>query len=189
MVTAVMSALALAEPDFERVFERVYGEVYGDGAHETYAVFPEARRFLSTAREEYGLVVGCLSNADERYRTHVLPSLGLSAAVDFVLTSRDAGHEKPDARAFEMAVEMGAAAAAAAKGEAAAAMERWVHVGDSEAKDVAGAEAAGMHAVLLDRGAPAGGRGGVARSLMDVFPILAGRGLLPPRRAGGASPS
>ena len=63
--------------------------------------------------------------------------------VDAVITSAEVGVAKPDRRIFEAAL----AAAGCAPGEA-------VHVGDSAENDVAGAEAAGIRAILVKRGLP-----------------------------------
>ena len=56
------------------------------------------------------------------------------------------GAAKPDPRLFEAALELADCDPADA-----------VHVGDSPDKDVAGAEAAGVRALLIDRNATSGG--------------------------------
>ena len=67
---------------------------------------------------------------------------GAGIEVDAVVTSAEAGAAKPDPAVFRAAL----AAAGCAPGEA-------VHIGDSAEHDVAGAEAAGIRAVLLRRDA------------------------------------
>ena len=69
----------------------------------------------------------------------VLAAAGIE--VDAVVTSADVGAAKPDRRIFEAAL----AAAGCAPPEA-------VHIGDSADNDLAGAEAAGIRAILLRRG-------------------------------------
>jgi putative hydrolase of the HAD superfamily len=80
----------------------------------------------------------------------VLEQAGLAPLLDGVVTSAAVGATKPDPALF-------AAALAAAGCDAAEA----VHVGDSLANDVAGARAAGIEPVLLDRRG-AGAADGVA---------------------------
>jgi putative hydrolase of the HAD superfamily len=70
----------------------------------------------------------------------VLAEAGLAALVDGAVSSGTVGAAKPDPRVFEAAL-----AVAGVSPEAA------VHVGDSKANDVAGARAAGVRAILLDR--------------------------------------
>jgi putative hydrolase of the HAD superfamily len=71
----------------------------------------------------------------------VLDQLGLSSYLDGVLTSAGAGARKPDPVIFDRALGLADATASEA-----------VHVGDSPSEDVAGARAAGIGAILIDRG-------------------------------------
>ena len=78
----------------------------------------------------------------------VLESLGVSSHFDAVLTSREAGAAKPDAAIFDRARALTGVGAAS----------RAIHVGDSYARDVEGAHAAGFEPVLVvptGAGAPA----------------------------------
>jgi putative hydrolase of the HAD superfamily len=77
--------------------------------------------------------------------------LGLARLVDVVHTSAATGYEKPHPRAFAGALD-----ACGRPGEV------WM-VGDNPVADVAGAEAAGVPAILVRRDAP-----GVARSAPDL---------------------
>lgn len=83
-------------------------------------------------------VVGVISNWDERLST-LLQELHLYGHFDFVLTSREAGVEKPDGRIFEAARDMAHTPHGA----------RAVHVGDSFFTDVEGAFGAGFEAVFV----------------------------------------
>jgi putative hydrolase of the HAD superfamily len=70
----------------------------------------------------------------------VLARLGLSEPFAVIVTAAAVGAAKPDARPFHVALErLGADAA------------RAVHVGDDPVTDIAGARAAGLSAILLDR--------------------------------------
>lgn len=71
----------------------------------------------------------------------VLEQAGLAQLVDGVVASAVAGADKPAPALFEAALAVAGCRA-----------EEAVHVGDSPDKDVAGAVAAGIRAVLLDRG-------------------------------------
>jgi putative hydrolase of the HAD superfamily len=79
-----------------------------------------------------------VSNSDGSCE-RLLTELGLRAPFHAVLDSAIVGSEKPDPRIFERALEA-----------AGSPRERVAHVGDLFAADVAGARAAGVHAVLLD---------------------------------------
>ena len=76
----------------------------------------------------------------------MLEELGLASLVDGVVTSPQAGVAKPDPALFEHAL--------AVAGDVAPADA--VMVGDSVLTDVRGAQAAGIEAVLVARGAPPG---------------------------------
>ena len=121
--TAVFLAAVRAELDpdaFVPAFlgSLVFEEVAGAGA----ACRALARR---------GLRLAVVSNWDVGLHDH-LDALGLTALVDAVVTSAEAGAPKPAPRVFELALErLGAAA------------RRAVHVGDAES-DAEGARAAGL---------------------------------------------
>lgn len=86
-----------------------------------------------------GLRLAVVSNWDSRL-PRLLDGLGLSPWFELVLTSAEAGVSKPHPDIFR-------AALARLKLEPAEAL----HVGDSEEDDIAGAHAAGLPAVRIDR--------------------------------------
>jgi putative hydrolase of the HAD superfamily len=100
--------------------------------------YPEVPATLRALRER-GLRLVVASNWDCSLG-EVLREAGIRDLVDGVVTSAEAGAPKPDARVFEAALAL-----------AGCPPERAVHVGDSPSKDVAGAGAAGIAAVLLRR--------------------------------------
>lgn len=106
-----------------------------------------------------GLRLVCVSNWDISLGD-VLERCGLGDALDGVVTSAAAGSRKPDPVIFSQALEIAGCPASAA-----------VHVGDTREEDVAGAQAAGIRALLLDRE----GAGDVA-SLTEVAGALRGAG-------------
>jgi putative hydrolase of the HAD superfamily len=94
---------------------------------------------------ELGVARVVVSNWDVSLRD-VLDRTGLAPLLDGIVISAEVGVAKPDPAIFERAL----AVAGARPGEA-------LHVGDTPEADVAGALAAGLRAVHLDRsGADAG---------------------------------
>ena len=96
----------------------------------------------------------------------VLERVGLGPCVDAVVSSAEVGAAKPAPAVFEAALERAAVGAAEA-----------LHVGDSLAEDVAGARAAGVAAVLLDREGTRGFDGvEVITGLGELAAVLRTRG-------------
>ena len=91
-----------------------------------------------------GLQLVVVSNWDCSLRS-VLDRIGLLGLVDGVVTSAEVGAAKPDARIFGVALELAGCAPVEA-----------LHIGDTPEDDVAGAVAAGVHPVLLDRSGDGG---------------------------------
>jgi putative hydrolase of the HAD superfamily len=103
-----------------------------------------------------GLALAVVANWDVSLHD-VLARLGLARHLAVVVTAAEVGVAKPGARPFQVALErLGVDPAAC------------VHVGDDPATDVAGAHAAGLRALLLDR------TGRTRGSLADLG-ALAGR--------------
>jgi putative hydrolase of the HAD superfamily len=103
------------------------------------ALVPEARRVLAAVRR-LRVHVGLISDIDAPMLEDHLESLGLRSAFDSVTCSEAARALKPDPRVFRFALRHAGCEAREA-----------VMVGDSLERDVDGALAAGMHAVLIDR--------------------------------------
>jgi HAD superfamily hydrolase (TIGR01549 family) len=89
---------------------------------------------------DLGLRLVVVSNANGTLRAK-LERLGLASPFDLILDSHEEGVEKPDPRFFERAL----ARAGAERGTT-------LHAGDLYEVDVVGARAAGLRAVLVDRG-------------------------------------
>ena len=99
--------------------------------------YPDALPALTALRER-GLRTVCISNWDYELDL-VLERIGLAEALDGIVTSAAAGARKPDPAIFATAL----AVAGCEAGEA-------IHVGDSD-EDVAGARAAGIDVLRIDR--------------------------------------
>ena len=103
-----------------------------------FAAYPDAVPALRLLREA-GMTLVCVSNWDISLE-QVLDRCGLAELLDGTVSSAAAGARKPDPAIFAAALELAGCDA----GEA-------VHVGDTREEDVAGAEAAGIGVLLLDR--------------------------------------
>jgi len=124
--------------DFDGYFEALF-DFLGDPAN--WKADPEAAPLLARLKER-GLSLGVISNFD--YRVYgILEGLGLASYFDSVTISSETGWAKPAPEIFQAALGRHTTAPAAA-----------LHVGDSEEMDLAGAQAAGIAGVLLDRKAP-----------------------------------
>jgi putative hydrolase of the HAD superfamily len=100
--------------------------------------FADARPALLRLRAR-GIALVVVSNWDISLHD-VLADSGLRELLDGVVSSAEVGHSKPDPRPFRAALALAGCAA----------HEAW-HVGDSLREDVAGARAAELTAVWLDR--------------------------------------
>jgi putative hydrolase of the HAD superfamily len=110
---------------------------------EAWEVFPEVEASLDRLRAA-GIRLGVVSNWDSRLPV-LLDRLGLAGRFDVLAVSALAGFEKPHPEIFRRAlVGLGADPAGTA------------HVGDIPELDGAGAHAAGIRPILLERHAPEG---------------------------------
>lgn len=133
--TARICGIELSNDEFESLFEALF-QHYASGA--AYTLFPETLVFLKSLRD-CGYRLAVVSNFDRRLH-RILSELGLSPWFAAVVGSSDACSRKPDPGIFHFALEkLGCKASEA------------VHIGDSAAADLAGAEAIGIRAFLLDR--------------------------------------
>jgi putative hydrolase of the HAD superfamily len=105
---------------------------------EAWRLYPDALDALREARSR-GLHVGVISNWDSRLRP-LLNAMGIAVLLDSITVSCEVGVEKPEAGIFQAALVVAHVPAREA-----------LHVGDSYDEDIAGAEAVGMQAVLVDR--------------------------------------
>lgn len=104
-----------------------------------FTPFADVRPALAAWRAA-GLRLVVVSNWDVSLHD-VLARLGIAPLLDAILTSAQAGARKPSPAIFEQALRLAGVRAADA-----------VHVGDSLEEDVAGARAAGIEPVLVERG-------------------------------------
>jgi putative hydrolase of the HAD superfamily len=120
--------------DFDAYFDALFA-FFADPAN--WTCDPDAPVLLTALRES-GLGLGVISNFDYRIYA-ILGALGLSRHFDSITISSEAGYAKPAPEIFRMALQRHSSRA-----------DQALHIGDSEALDVAGAHAAGVAAVLVD---------------------------------------
>ena len=104
-----------------------------------FSAFPDAHGALRELRARRLRVI-VASNWDCSL-PRVLDDAGIAPLVDGVVSSASVGAAKPARAVFDAACELAGVSAG-----------RAVYVGDSPVHDVAGAEAAGLRAILLERG-------------------------------------
>lgn len=134
---AVLRRALPADPRLAAVEDGLMTDVLLDALR--FEPFPDARDALLRARRAGARVV-VVSNWDVSL-IEVLEEVGLAPLIDGVVTSAAVGARKPDPAIFAHALALAGAPAHDA-----------VHVGDSPTEDVAGARAAAITAVLVDRG-------------------------------------
>ncbi len=107
-------------------------------------IAPGLLPFLQKHKER-GISVAIVSDLTLSIQLKKLTTLGLSQYVDFVVTSEEAGEEKPGASPFLLALQKTQTTA-----------QSVVMIGDSREKDIAGAEALGIRTILFsyDRNNP-----------------------------------
>jgi putative hydrolase of the HAD superfamily len=121
-----------------------------------FRAFDDARPALDELHEA-GLRIICVSNWDISL-PDVLKRCGLDKAVDGVVTSAGTGVKKPDPAIFQAGLALAGCSA-----------DEAIHVGDTVDEDVAGAGAAGIRALHLDRAG-----GGDITSLAEVSRAVSG---------------
>jgi len=104
----------------------------------TFALFDDVLSNLKALKEQK-LILGLLTNLDTDVAS-ICRKLGLEPYLDFVVTSREAGVDKPNPPIFLAALDRAGVNASEA-----------VHVGDQYRFDVIGARGVGIKPVLIDR--------------------------------------
>lgn len=100
------------------------------------------REFLRRMHEE-GLKVLICTNLTVHIQHRKIKTLGIEADIDYLVTSEEAGREKPSLEIFTLCLEkLGLPA------------EEVCCIGDSLVRDVEGARAAGIHAILFQPDKP-----------------------------------
>ena len=143
-------------PEFDPYFDRLYAHY---ATAQAWRVFPEVPGVLAALRER-GLRLAVVSNFDSRLPP-LLDALGLAPFFDAVVCSGAVGAAKPDGAIFAHALAVLGVDAHEA-----------LHVGDSGVNDCDGARAAGIEALLVDRGTTPS-RAGTIPDLRGILDWLA----------------
>jgi putative hydrolase of the HAD superfamily len=101
-------------------------------------LFDDVMATLDDIRKR-GFKLGLISNIEQNMK-ETLDKLGLSARLDIIVTSQDAGFSKPKPEIFRYALE-----------KAGVKPDEAVYVGDQYQVDIVGAKGAGMQGILIDR--------------------------------------
>ena len=107
------------------------------------ALFDAARMLLAALRRQPGVPgrrLGIITNGPAEVQRAKVELLAVADLVDFIVISGEFGVDKPDPAIFREALRLGAAAAADA-----------LYIGDSPEYDIAGARAAGLTPVWVNR--------------------------------------
>ena len=129
----------LARLDHDAPWETLLDSLYSAfSADAIWKVFPTARATLRTLGDR-GLRLAVISNWDRRL-PGILRGLDLIDAFETVTVSAIEGVEKPAPEIFQLTLD-----------RLGVAPEKVLHIGDSPQEDYAGAENAGMDALLIDR--------------------------------------
>jgi HAD superfamily hydrolase (TIGR01549 family) len=107
---------------------------------EVEAVFSSVREAVSRGDARTSRPIGIVTNGPTEVQHAKLELLGIDRLVDFVLVSEEFGVAKPDPAIFHEALRLSGVEA-----------EEAIFVGDSVEFDMAGAQAAGVPAVWLNR--------------------------------------
>ena len=122
-----------------RQFDEYFDELFAYFAQpKAWTLYPEVTETLS-ALEKRGIILSVISNFDSRL-IGILEGLGVAHSFEHIFVSSRVGYAKPDRQIFHIALERHNLKASDA-----------VHVGDSEEKDLHGANKAGLKGVLVDR--------------------------------------
>jgi putative hydrolase of the HAD superfamily len=130
-------------------------ELWRRARWEQQTVYPGARELLSALRGRYRL--GLVTNGASDFQRTKLEFAGVADVFDAVVVSSDLGVGKPDPAVFLAALD----ALGVRPSEA-------VMIGNDRARDVGGAEAAGLRALWIQHGAPVDG----AISHLRALPAL-----------------
>ncbi|WP_204318904.1 HAD family hydrolase [Microbacterium sp. B35-04] len=135
---SVLPALGVQPPAYGAELDDLF-EHYARAYRSAWQAYPDSVRLIHELRSA-GLRVGVLTNGTEEQQLNKLKAIGLLDSLDVVCTSERIGAQKPAPHAFRAFAE-----------ELGVSTEECLFVGDNAEHDVAGARAAGMRALLIDR--------------------------------------
>lgn len=145
----------------ERVQRAV--EMYVSDRYRGLELFDEAREVVSTIKQHAH--VGMITNGPSDIQRNKIARLQIADLFPFILVSEEVGAWKPDPVIFHRALELGEVTA-----------DEAVYIGDNPEHDVAGARAAGITSIWMNRREqpwPGGPEPDFAvRNLWELLPLL-----------------
>ena len=150
----------------EESVARLASQTHRQHAREAHRLFDDVRELFTSVRRAR-IPLALITNGASDAQRGKLRALGIEHWFDAVVISGEVGIAKPDASVFGLALD-----------KLAVERENVWHVGDSLTTDVAGANAAGLSAVWLNRSGLSRGEGDPEpdveiRSLSNLMALLA----------------
>ena len=150
-ISSMVWWIKLVKGTFEDVLEDQFDEkIAGKIASELFSYYHSPKPYLvlddgleSLQRiKEMKIKIGVISNFDNRLHD-IIPSVGLSKFVDFIVTAEDAKSSKPEPEIFNFAAKRSKLTGLKP--------HEVLHIGDDMDKDYFGARNMGWSSVLVDR--------------------------------------
>lgn len=132
----ILAEAGISAPD--ELLLKVMGRLQELYSGMTFALFDDVLPTLKTLKERK-LTMGLLTNLQSEI-SPICEKLGVTPYLDFIVTSKEAGADKPEPPIFRLALERAGVDAPDV-----------IHVGDQYGLDVAGARRAGINPILIDR--------------------------------------
>ena len=114
--------------------------IYWDTMLNEMTLFEYVIPMLDGLRDK-GIKVGILTDLTAHIQYRKIASLGLGTRIDYLVTSEEAGAEKPSEKMFHLMLK-----------KLNVLPEEAIMIGDSQSKDIDGAMAVGLNAIKYDKG-------------------------------------
>lgn len=150
---AIRFQLVLEELRLPLRWAPVLEELYWQSLLRVISPMPGAAEFLREARS-CGLRLGVCTDMSAQWQLRKLERLGLLEQMDFIVTSEEAGAEKPDSRIFQLCLD-----------KANCLPEEALMIGDNLKKDVLGALECGLGALWF---CPGGSPGELPQNVTSI---------------------
>ncbi|MBI2552434.1 HAD family hydrolase [Candidatus Uhrbacteria bacterium] len=132
---AIEEILGRTNPELTLIAEQVFWDAYLAGL----ALFPGAREFLERAKAQ-GKIIAIVTDMTAQMQLKKVVRLGIDHLIDFIITSEEAGRDKPDPAILHLALK-----------KTHFSTDEVVMVGEDEAHDIAAARAAGITAIAIHK--------------------------------------
>ncbi|OGL65168.1 hypothetical protein A3B21_00320 [Candidatus Uhrbacteria bacterium RIFCSPLOWO2_01_FULL_47_24] len=142
-------------PEFTLVAEQVFWEAY----LARMVLFPGALEFLERAKAQEKMIA-IITDMTAQMQLKKVVQLGIAHLVDFLITSEEAGRDKPDPAALHLALK-----------KTRLSPHEVVMVGEDEAHDIAAAHAAGITAIAIHKN-PTDASVPFAKNFQELIKIL-----------------